>query len=267
MAMNSARKMILRFMGASFCMIGRLALLSLLFASAIHAQAPHESWRTITTAHFRVHYPTQYEAWATRAASRLESVRTAVVAEDGFAPETVTDVLIENPIADANGITIALLDTPRIVLYAEPPEPETQIGEYSNWIDLLTVHETAHLVHLLRPSPNPFGRALAHLLPLNPITLHAPRWVLEGYATLIEGRITGSGRPSGAMRAAVLRTWAMNGQLPTYSQLNSDRRFLGMSMAYLAGSAFLEWLVQRSGPDSLRHLWARMSARHRRSFD
>ncbi|MBV8544782.1 MAG: PD40 domain-containing protein, partial [Acidobacteria bacterium] len=160
-----------------------------------------------------------------------------------------------------------LLDTPRIVLYAEPPEPETQIGEYSNWIDLLTVHETAHLVHLLRPSRNPFDRALAHLLPLNPITLHAPRWVLEGYATLIEGRITGSGRPSGAMRAAVLRTWAMNGQLPTYAQLNSDRRFLGMSMAYLTGSAFLEWLVEKNGADSLRNLWSRMTARQRRSFD
>lgn len=248
-------------------MIGRLAFVSIFFATAVFAQAPHEDWRTIATPHFRVHYPAAYEAWATRASARLESVRTAVVAEVGFAPKTVTDVLIENPSADANGITIALLDTPRIVLYAEPPEPETQIGEYSNWIDLLTVHETAHLVHLLRPSRNPFDRALAHLLPLNPITLHAPRWVLEGYATLIEGRITGSGRPSGAMRAAVLRTWAMNGQLPTYSQLNSDRRFLGMSMAYLAGSAFLEWLVEKNGPDSLRNLWARMTARQRRGFD
>jgi len=248
-------------------MTGRLAFASLFFAATLFAQAPHEDWRTIATPHFRVHYPKAYEAWATRAASRLESVRTAVVAEVGFAPATITDVLIENPSADPNGITISLLDTPRIVLYAEPPDPETEIGEYSNWIDLLTVHETAHLVHLLRPSRNPFDRALAHLLPLNPIALHAPRWVLEGYATLIEGRITGSGRPSGAMRSAVLRTWAMNGQLPTYAQLNSDKRFLGMSMAYLAGSAFLEWLVEKQGRDSLQHLWARMTARQRRSFD
>jgi hypothetical protein len=248
-------------------MIGRLAFASLFFAAALSAQAPHEEWRTIATPHVRVHYPIAYEAWATRAAARLEPVRAAVVAEVGFSPETVTDVVVGNPAADPNGITISLLDTPRIVLYAEPPGPETEIGEYSSWIDLLTVHETAHLVHLLRPSRNPFDRAMAHILPLNPIALHAPRWVLEGYATLIEGRITGSGRPSGAMRASVLRTWAMNGQLPAYSQLNSDRRFLGMSMAYLAGSAFLEWLVQKNGADSLRNLWARMTARQRRSFD
>jgi hypothetical protein len=248
-------------------MIRRFAFAALFFAATTFAQAPHGAWRTITTAHFRVHYPAQYEAWSVRAASRLESVRAAVIAEVGFAPETVTDVIVENPIAEPNGATIPLLDTPRIVLYPEAPEPEIVIGEYSNWIDLLTVHETAHLVHLLRPSRNPFELVMARLLPLNPITLHAPRWVLEGYATVIEGRITGSGRPSGAMRAAVLRTWAMNGQLPTYTQLDSDSRFFGGSMAYLAGSAFLEWLVQRNGHDSLRHLWARMTARQRRSFD
>jgi hypothetical protein len=247
-------------------MIRRLAVAALLFAAPVLAQAPHEAWRTITTPHFRLHYATQYEAWSLRAASRLESVRAAVIAEVGFAPETVTDVIVENPIAEANGITIPLLDAPRIVLFPEAPEPGDVIGEYSNWIDLLTVHEMTHLVHLLRPSRNSFERLESHLLPLNPITLHAPRWVLEGYATVIEGRITGSGRPSGAMRAAVLRTWAMNGVLPTYAQLDDDPRFLGGSMAYLAGSAFLEWLVQRSGPDSLRHLWARMTARQRRSF-
>ena len=248
-------------------MIRWFALATLLFVSTIDAQAPSEPWRTITTPHFRVHYPVPYEAWASRAAARLESVRAAVVTEVGFVPESVTDVLVENPISEPNGITIPLLDNPRIILFSEPPEPEMVIGEYSSWIDLLTVHETAHLVHLLRPSRNTFERAIAHLIPLNPITRHAPRWVLEGYATVIEGRITGSGRPSGAMRAAVLRTWAMNGQLPTYAQLSADDRFLGGSMAYLAGSAFLEWLVQRNGSDSLRNLWARMTARQRRSFD
>src|SRR5260221_881038 len=172
-----------------------------------------------------------------------------------------------NPIADANGITLPLLDAPRIVYYTEPPDPESTIGEYSDWIDLLTVHETTHLVHLMRPSRNARQRLLERLLPLNPIKLDAPRWVLGGSATVVEGRITGSGRPHSALRAAILRKWAIEGRLPTYGQLNSGREFLGMSMAYLAGSAYLEWLERRSGPDALRHLWARMTARQRRSFD
>jgi WD40-like Beta Propeller Repeat len=244
-----------------------LALSLLLFCPALFAQGPELQWRTVTTKHFRVHYPVPYEAWSLRAAARLESIRDAVAKEVGFAPETVTDVLVENPIADANGITLPLLDTPRIILFTESPDPSEQIGEYSDWVDLLTVHEVTHLLHLTRPSRNPLERFAERFLPLNPITLKAPRWVHEGYATVVEGRITGAGRPSSTLRALILRRWAATGNLPTYPQLAANNKFLGMSMAYLMGSAYLEWLEQRSGEGSLRKLWARMTARHRRSFD
>lgn len=249
--------------------MNRIALIALLLlASPALAQGPSDDWRTVETAHFRVHYPREYEEWAHRAAERLESVRDAVSKEVGFAPTQTIDVLVMNPEADANGIAWPLLDTPRMILFAEPPGPEEQIGAYGHWIDLLAVHETTHLVHMLRPSRNPVGRTIERFaLPLNPITLRAPRWVLEGYATVVEGRLTGAGRPSSTIRALILRRWAENGRLPSYGQLNSDRRFLGMSMAYLMGSAFLEWLEQRSGPDSLRNLWSRMTARQRRTFD
>src|SRR5205814_336553 len=83
------------------------------------------------------------------------------------APPQIADVLVENPRADANGLTIALLDTPRIVLWTEPPEPESSIGEFRDWIDLLQVHETTHLIHLLRPSRNPTRRLIETLLPVS----------------------------------------------------------------------------------------------------
>jgi len=246
-----------------------IPLLLLLLASApfTFAQAPHDDWQTITTAHFRVHYPKSTEVWAMRVASTIESVRAAVVKEVGYAPAQTTDILIGNPFATSNGLTLPFLGTPRIVLYSEPPPPESQIGEYTNWIELLTVHETAHLVHLLRPSRNDRSKIVEKFLPLNPITILAPRWVLEGYATVVEGRITGSGRPPGAIRAAILREWAASGQFPSYSALSGTAGFAGMAMPYLAGSAFLEWLEERRGPGALRDLWARMTAKQRRTFD
>jgi len=244
-----------------------LRILLVLVCTPLFAQAPSAAWRTLSTPHFRVHYPAEDEGWAKRAASELESVRAAVVEQVGFSPPQVTDVLVMNPVADANGMTLPLLDHPRIVLDTEPPQPQSQIGEFNDWITLLTVHEMTHLIHLLRPSRNPLERLIGRLLPLNPITLEAPRWVLEGYATVIEGRLTGSGRPASSIRAAILREWAIAGQLPSYSGLDSGGRFLGGSMAYLVGSAFLEWLEERAGPGSLRNLWARMTARQRRSFD
>jgi WD40 repeat protein len=232
------------------------------------AQTPAADWRTIDTPHFRVHYPREYEAWTQRAVARIESVRDAVAKETGYAAPQRTDVIVMNPLASPNGLTLPLLDTPRIVLFAEPPDPEDAVGEYGDWIDLLVTHEMTHLEHLLRPSRNPELRLIEQLLlPIGPISWSAPRWVAEGYATVIEGRLTGSGRPSSTLRAAILRKWAQSGRLPSYGDLEANHSFLGMSMAYLAGSAYLEWLEERSGPGSLQKLWRRMTARQRRSFD
>ncbi|MFL6231565.1 MAG: hypothetical protein ACJ76N_00355, partial [Thermoanaerobaculia bacterium] len=114
---------------------------------------------------------------------------------------------------------------------------------------------------------NPTRRLLEKILPVGPIPLAAPRWVFEGYATVVEGRLTASGRPNGDLRAAVLRRWAQGGKLPSYARLASDPgTWRGQSMAYLLGSAYLEWLEERGGAGSLRKLWVRMTARAPRSF-
>src|SRR2546428_691106 len=39
-----------------------------LAAFAAQGQGPDAEWRTLTTQHFRIHYPLEYEAWAKRAA-------------------------------------------------------------------------------------------------------------------------------------------------------------------------------------------------------
>ncbi len=232
------------------------------------AQGPSADWRTVATAHFRVHYTAPAEAWALRAAARLESVRDRVIAEVGYAPPQPVDVVVSDPVAQPNGMALPLLGSPRLVLWTNPPGPASVIGADTDWIELLTVHEETHLVHLLRPSRDPVQRAAELLLPLGPITLKAPRWVHEGYATLVEGRLTGSGRPNGDARAVILRQRARAGRLPSYARMASDSQsWLGMSMAYLAGSAYLEWLAERGGPDALKHLWARLTAATDRGFD
>ncbi|HEY4564971.1 MAG TPA: hypothetical protein VIJ36_18440 [Thermoanaerobaculia bacterium] len=244
----------------------RFIFLLLLPLSAF-AQGPSADWRTLTTPHFRVHYPASSEAWARAAGARLESIRQRVVAEVGYDPPEVVDVIVSDPVADANGQALPILGWPRMILWTNPPGPESEIGHYTEWTELLITHEETHLVHLLRPSRNPTRRLLEKILPVGPIPLAAPRWVFEGYATVVEGRLTASGRPNGDLRAAILRRWAQGGKLPSYARMASDPgTWRGQSMAYLLGSAYLEWLEERSGPGSLRKLWARMTARTPRSF-
>ena len=157
------------------------------------AQGPSADWRTFSTPHFRVHYPAPSEDWARRAAARLESIRERVVEEVGYAPPEVVDVLVSDPVADANGEAFPFLGWPRMVLWTSPPGPESVLGHYSDWSELLVVHEETHLVHLLRPSRNPLRRTLARAVPVGPIAL-APRWVSEGTPRLSKA---GSPAPDG----------------------------------------------------------------------
>ena len=230
------------------------------------AQSPATPWRTIHTEHYRLHYPVVAEPWALQIAGQIEEIRERVVEEVGWAPIHTVDVLIRDPISEANGMAFPLWHG-RMVLWATPPAASSVIGTSRGWAELLVTHEATHLVHLLREPRNPLEHALWSILGIGPILAKAPRWVIEGYATVVEGRLTGSGRPNGDLRAQMLRQLAQAGRLPTYDELDGSPRWMGGSWAYLVGSAYLEWLEVRAGAGALRDLWARMSARRLRSFD
>lgn len=254
------------------CPIAVLILAAALLPRPAAAQfvwRPDADWRTLSTPHFTVVYPREFEGWARTMGERLESVRTAVGSEVGSLPRKRVTVLVTDPYSVSNGSAWPFLESPSIVLWPTPPDPRSTIGDSRSWPEILAVHEFTHIAHMTRPSRNPLQRLLARLAPLGigPITRKAPRWVLEGYATYVEGRLTGSGRPHGVWRPAVLRQWALEGRLPTYGQLSSWDEYQGGSFAYLAGSAFLEWLAERRGDSTVTQLWRRMSARNDRSFD
>lgn len=230
---------------------------------------PALGWETIRTPNFRIHYEPGLRAWAEAVASRIESVRAAVAARVGYTPPRVIDVLIEDPVSEPNGSAWPGMGSPAMRFWATPPDPSSAIGGARSWSEILSVHEYAHLAHLLRPSRNRWSNVSSWLSPvrLGPIPLNAPGWVTEGYATVIEGELTGSGRPNGAFRPALLRRWALEGALPSYAALDDAAPFLGGSMRYLVGSAFLEWLQRQRGDSSLTWLWRRMTAKRTRTFD
>lgn len=230
---------------------------------------PQIPWRTITTARFDIHFPAELEEWTRGVAGRMDRYAQAVSEAAGNEPSARVTVIVEDPSNVANGFALPFMEGPVIFLWPTPPSPSPTFGAHRGWGEALAVHEYAHIAHLTFPTRNPRERFLWNLLPvrISPVARKAPAWVIEGYATLIEGRMTANGRPFSVGRAAVLRQWALEGKFPTYAQLNGTGAFLGGNMRYLVGSAFLEWLQDRRGDSSLVHLWRRMSARQQRSFD
>ena len=246
-----------------------LALLPLV-ATAASAQfftTPHSEWETIKTPNFRIHHPKELGAWARDVAGRMEGIRTAVGAMVGYTPPQVIEIIIEDPVNQTNGSALPLQRGPSIRLWPVPPEPG-QLGHYTGWGELVAVHEYAHLAHLLRPGRSPKHQIGDKLSPIaiSPVAIKSPAWIAEGYATVIEGRLTGSGRPNGVFRPAILRQLALEGKLPTYDALDDATPFLGGAMRYLVGSAFLEWLADREGWETHEQLWRRLTARQDRSF-
>jgi hypothetical protein len=248
-------------------LLSLLALSLLPGLAAAQSEVPSLRWQTIRTAHFRIHYEPELEAWARSLAARMESVRAAVAARVGYTPPQVIDIVVEDPFNVPNGSAWPSLFTPAMRFWATPPQPSSTLSGIRGWAEVLAVHEYAHLAHLLRPSREPGSRALAFVsgIPVGPITF-LPAWVSEGYATLIEGELTGAGRPNNVSRPAILRQLALEGFLPSYTDLDNTDRFNGGAMRYLVGSAYLEWLQAQRGDSALPHLWRRATARKPRKF-
>jgi hypothetical protein len=239
--------------------------MSALLQATPHTQSPDAAWITYTTAHYRIHCPRAFEAFGSEVAGRVESIHARYLDLVGFVYGQPIDILILDPVLEANGMALPLLQRPHVVLWKTEPEVDSIIGHHRGWAELLLAHELGHMHHLLRPARKP-GLWDRWTAVVGPLTRKSPRWVIEGYATLIEGRLTGSGRPHSAIRASVLRQWAIEGKLPTYEALSGTKGFLGGSMAYLGGSAYLEWLETRSGdPRIFQALWTRMAGK--RDFD
>ena len=257
---------------ATRALLVALVLLVLAPRVGAHAQGlprPSQDWRTVETEHFAFHFPAQYREWTLALARRMEGIRAQVTRVVGFAPEPRVDVVVDDPTNEANGAAFTALDAPTIVLYPTPPDPRSEIGNFTVWEELLATHEFAHLAHLNRPSRNKWTRLLYSLspVPLSPITTRAPRWALEGYATYVEGRVTRSGRPNHAWRAAIIRQFAIEGRMPSYEQLDGSAAWEAGSFAYLVGSAYFEWLARREGDSSVVAIWRRMTAVTDRSFN
>jgi Tol biopolymer transport system component len=237
--------------------------------SAINDVVETLDWQIFETEHFRVHYTPEYRDWAIVSANEMEAAHDTVLKQQNRQLEEKADVIVFDPFNLSNGYAEPITQNPFMALYVTPPQSDSIIGNSSSWQQLLALHEYVHLVHLSQPQRNPVRRIAGELFDwFDASDAITHRWVAEGYATLLESKMTGRGRLYNNQVEAILKQFAREGALPTYGQLNATSgRYMAGSLAYLMGVRYLDWLEKNYDEETLDAVWTRMVAVKDRNFE
>lgn len=250
-----------------------LALLATLGSTAVSTlfsvqATAQDTIQTIETEHARIHFHQDYQAFAQQVASKFEPIYDDVSQRVGFEQNDKLDFLIGDDYHQANGYAIPLTAGKIVKVFTSSPRSEEALGSYSDWLDIVISHELTHKIHMSQPSRSWRSSLDSALLDADVLNFYRyPRWVTEGYATVIETEYTEQGRVNSDYIKAMLQQWAIEGQLPSYNALNGNDSYQGQRMAYYQGSAFLFWLQKNYGQDKLQQLWKRSTAKKYRDFE
>ena len=223
---------------------------------AVSAQAPDEPWRTLVTEHFRVTFPERLEPLARRAADRAEWAYDALGEALIDPPEGMIDVLVTDHTDSSNGFA-QVVPSNRITVFARPPVDLLSLGYFDDWMELVVLHELAHIVHL-DYARNPIGRLARAVFgrvqaewPFFPAR-GTPRWLIEGLATWYESRLTGAGRVQGTFQEMQMRTALIEGRFENIGQAaGASPLWPAGSRPFAYGAQFFEYLLEKHGADRM----------------
>ena len=233
-------------------LLGALALTSPLRGASF---PPNLHFKTVSTDKVVVYFHEGLEGYARRAASLATEILRAHEARYGRALHGKLQLVVSDVADDPNGFTTPF-PYPLVSIRAVCPDGSESFGDYESWIRLVLTHELAHSVHLeeghgsVGAARKVFGRA-PFLFP----NLLTPTWMIEGLATYEETRGTSFGRGRSSDVQMVVRMAALEGRFPGEDQAVApfDLWPLG-DTAYFFGEAFLEYLSERFGSETLPNL-------------
>ena len=222
--------------------------------SAAERYDPKLRFRTIRTAHFDIHAHQGEEALARRLAAIAERVREQSRQALGL-PRGRVQVILVDQTDLANGWATPLPYN-TIEITAASPAITSLIGNTTDWLELVFIHEYTHILHLDRTRGfmqglrRVFGR-VAVVFPNG----FLPRWQVEGLATFEESRMTGAGRvPAGDFRA-IVNVAAASGRFEPIDRASGDiTDWPGGHAAYAYGAYFHQFLADRYGAERIAQL-------------
>ena len=233
-------------------------------AKAANRYQPHLRFRTISTPRFDIHFHQGEEGLARRLAGFVESAAREVDAAIGAAVGRVQVILVNQH--DLSNGWATPLPYNIIEISAAGPPAGTVIGNTTDWLRLVFVHEYTHIAHLSRSGGwlNGLRRVLGRQPVLFP-NVFQPLWAIEGIATWQESRAAWGG-DEGRVHAgdfrALLSLTRQVGRFESPDRVSGGNvDWPGGTGPYLYGAFFHDYLARRYGEDAVRALAAETGRR------
>jgi hypothetical protein len=225
-------------------LLGALSLL--VSASSLGAQLdPSLNYRTIKTEHFRVTYSPGLEEVARRAAGSAERAY-ANLSKELVPPSGTISLVVADNVDFSNGYATPVPSN-RIVIFARPTIDASALRFTDDWVDLVVVHELAHIFHLDRARGLwNVGRSIFGRNPLLFPNGFVPSWISEGLAVHYESKLTSGGRLIGTDFDAIARAHVISGRLPALNALSTAATTYPLgNIVYTYGGPLMDEMARR----------------------
>jgi Omp85 superfamily domain/WD40-like Beta Propeller Repeat len=216
---------------------------------------PALTWRTLQSAHFRVHFHDGEELLAQRTVATAERVHTQLSPVIGWQPEEPVDIVLSDRLDVSNGYA-TFFPADRMTIFVTPPDEVSSLEDHGGWLDTVLTHEYVHILHLDKAThaPNFLRHVFGRNVLLFPNALQ-PSWLIEGIATWHEtDRARGIGRGQSSYYDMLLRMEVDGGVKPV-SQINQHiATWPGGTTPYLYGVAFYNFIADQQGAERIKKL-------------
>ena len=256
--MNTHRALRVLRGGSRFAVIATLAALAR--ATPLVAQPdPSHHWRTLETAHFRVHVPAGLEREGRVAGAAAERGYT-LLARELHPPRGPIDLVVSDDADYSNGYATPFPGN-RIVVFATPPVEADALRLNEDWLQLVVTHELTHIFHLDRSRGVwAVGQRLLGRAPFLFPNVYSPSWLTEGLAVYYESRLTAGGRLNDAQFRDYALAAAREDRLPALADLSlATPRFPGGDAAYGYGALLMASLARAGGDSAVPRFVERQS--------
>lgn len=227
--------------------------LCLFLTSSFNLQAaftdPRLKWKTLKTEHFNIHFYEAEEEIALKLAPIAEQKYAILSKKLNWKPWGRTEVVITDQIDKANGLA-TILPYNYMILFVAPPDGNSALSYYDNWLDILFTHEFTHILHMDQHGSitNPFHWLFGKLIAPNSLS---PKWIREGIA-VYEESLGGKGRNHSTYADMILRTDILNNQFLKVDMLSGDRvEWPSGTAAYIYGGAFWQYMAEQYGEEKI----------------